>query len=89
MSTLTMLLSTPLADLRTYWLEERCCDKPMRSPLWFHAAHRPGWLLSDLALDHTCRRCGAMPALTLLPQDRVGLPIKNMRVDLVDRFDES
>jgi hypothetical protein len=29
----------------------------------------------------------AMPALTLLPQDRVGLPIKDMRVDLVDRFD--
>ena len=58
------------------------------SPLWFHAAHWPGWLLSDLALDHTGRRCGAMPALTLLPHDRVGLPIKSARVDLVDRFDE-
>lgn len=88
MPTLTTLLSTPLADLRAYWLEERCCDEPMLSPLWFHAARWPGWLLSDLALDHTCRRCGAMPALTLLPQDRVGLPIRDMRVALIDRFDE-
>ena len=29
-----------------------------------------------------------MPALTLLPHDRVGLPIKSTRVDLVDRFDD-
>ncbi len=88
MPTLTALLSTPLADLRAYWLEERCCDEPMRSPLWFHAARWPGWVLSDLALDHTCGRCGAMPALTLLPQDQVGLPIMNRRVDLVDQFVE-
>ena len=88
MNTLTTLLSTPLADLRAYWLEKRCCEEPLRSPLWFHAAHWPGWLLSDVALDHTCHRCGAMPALTLLPQDRVGIPLKDMRVEIVDRFDE-
>ena len=88
MPTLTSLLSTPLAELRGFWLEERCCGKPTRSPLWFHAARWPGWLLSDLAMDHTCWRCGVMPALTLLPQDRVGLPIKSTGVDLVDRFDE-
>ena len=88
MHTLTTLLSTPLADLRTYWLEERCCDKAMVSPLWFHATRFSGWLLSDLVLDYTCQRCGAMPALTLLPQDRIGLPIKSAQIDLVDRFDE-
>lgn len=33
MHTLTMLLSTPLADLRACWLEERCCEEPLRSPL--------------------------------------------------------
>ena len=88
MHTLTTLLSTPLADLRAYWLEERCCGRPKLSPLWFHAARWQGWLLSDLALDHTCRRCGTMPALTLLSQDRVGQPIKAKRIHLVDRFDE-
>ena len=88
MHTLTTLLSTPLADLRAYWMEERCCCGPRLSPLWFHAARRHGWLLSDLALDHTCRCCGAMPALTLLSQDRTGLPIRRARIDIVDRFDE-
>ena len=29
-----------------------------------------------------------LPALTLLSQDRVGLPIKGAGVHLVDRFDE-
>ena len=87
MHTLTSLLSTPLADLRACWLEERCCDERLRSPLWFHAARWPGWLLSDLALDHTCQRCGATPALTLLPQEQVELPLKDMRIDLADRFD--
>ena len=86
MHTLTTLLSTPLADLRAYWLEERCCGEPRLSPLWFHAARWPGWLLSDLALDHTCRRCGAMPALTLLSQDRVGGPVKDTRVVIADKF---
>ena len=89
MHTLTTLLSTPLDNLRGYWLEERCCEEPVLSPLWFHAARWPGWLLSDLALDYTCGRCGAMPALTLLPQDRVGRPIKDTRVDLADRFSGS
>ena len=89
MHTLTTLLSTPLADLRAYWVEERCCSKPRLSPLWFHAARWHGWLLSDLALDHTCRRCGAMPALALLSQDRTGLPIRGAPIYIVDRFDES
>ena len=48
-----------------------------------------GWLLSDLAMDHTCRRCGAMPALALLMQNRAGLPNEDARVELADRFDES
>lgn len=87
MHTLTTLLSTPLADLRAYWLEERCCGEPRLLPLWFHAAQWHGWLLSDLALDHTCQRCGAMPALTLLPQDRFGLPLTDVRFDLAHRFD--
>ncbi len=87
MDTLTTLLSTPLANLRAYWLEEQCCGEPGLASLWFHAARWPEWLLSDLALDHTCRRCGAMPALTLLSQDRLRQPIKDMRIDLADRFD--
>ncbi len=86
---LTSLLSTPLPELRRYWLEETCCGEPERSPVWFHAARRPGWLLSDLALDYACQRCGAMPALALLPQDRAGLPVANGRVDVVNRFDET
>ena len=58
------------------------------SPLWFHAARRHGWLLSELMLDHTCQRCGVMPVLVLLPQDRTGLPIKGVPINIVDRFDE-
>ncbi len=88
MHTLIALLSTPLADLRAYWLEERCCGEPRLSPLWFHAARWHGWLLSDLALDHTCRSCGVMPALTLVSQDRTGLPIRSARIEIADRFDE-
>ena len=89
MHTLTALLSTPLADLRAYWLEEQCCGEPRLSPLWFHAARWRGWLLSDLALDHTCRCCGAMPALTLMSHDKTGLPIRSARINIVDCFDES
>ncbi len=85
---LTSMLSTPLLELRDYWLEEMCCRGPLRSPLWFHAARRSGWLLSDLALDHTCEHCGTMPALALVPQDKAGLPVADVRVDLIDRFDE-
>ncbi len=59
----TLALATPLANLRGYWLEMRCCGGPKRSPLWFHAALRPGWLLSDLGLDHSCPSCGTTPAL--------------------------
>ena len=87
MHTLTALLSTPLAELRAYWLEEQCCGEPRLSPLWFHASRWHGWLLSDLALDHTCRYCDAMPALTLLLQDRACLPIRGARIEIVDRFD--
>ena len=83
------MLSTPLPELRGYWLEETCCREPVLSPLWFHAARRPGWLLSDLAMDHTCERCGAMPALALLPQAKCGLPEGAERVELANRFDES
>ena len=89
MPTLTSLLSTPLVELRGFWLEERCCGEPTGSPLWFHAARWLGWLLSDLAMDHACRRCGAMPALALLAQNRSGLPSEDPRVDPADRFDES
>lgn len=84
------MLSMPLPklpELRGYWLEETCCREPVRSSLWLHAARWPSWLLSDLALDHTCRHCGAMPALALLPQDRSGLLASAGRVELVDRFD--
>lgn len=88
MHTLATLLSTPLAELRAYWLEEQCCGEPKFSPLWFHAARWRGWLLSDLALDHTCWCCGAMPVLTLVSQDRTGLPIRSARIAIVDRFDE-
>ena len=83
------MLSMPLLDLRGYWLEETCCRDPALSPLWFHAARPPGWLLSDLALDHTCQHCRAMPALVLLPQDKAGLAEGAGRVKLVDRFHES
>ena len=77
MHSLTTLLSTPLAGLRAFWLDERCCGGPRLSPLWFHAARWHGWL-----------HCGAMPALTLLSQDRAGLPIRSARIEIADRFDE-
>ena len=82
------MLSTSLTCLRSYWLEETCCREPMRSPLWFHAARRPGWPLSDLALDCTCARCGTMPALVLVPQDRCGLPTRIGHIEVVSRFEE-
>ena len=86
---LISLLATPLSDLRGYWLEETCCREPVRSPVWYHAARWPGWLLSDLALDHTCGRCGAMPALALLPQDRCGRPMNTGRIEVITRFEEN
>ncbi len=85
---LISMLSKPLPELRGYWLEETCCREPVLSPLWFHAARRPGWLLSYLAPQHTCHHCSAMPALALLTQDRFSMPIGAERVMLVDRFDE-
>ena len=88
MHTLTTLLSIPLADLRAYWLAERCCGEPRLSPLSLHAARWHGGLLSDLSLDHTCRCCGAMPALTLLSQDRASLPIRSAQIEIADSFDE-
>jgi len=83
---LTLALATPLADLRGYWLEMRCCGGPKCSPLWFHAALRPDWLLSDLALDHTCPSCGTMPALALLRQAKDGMPIASRRMEIVGPF---
>ena len=80
------VLATPLSTLRRYWLESRCCGQPERSPLWYHAARRPGWLLSDLAMDHTCSRCGAMPALALLRSGRDGMPVKGWRLPVAERF---
>ena len=85
---LVSMLSMPLPELRGHWLEETCCRGPVRSPIWFHAACRPSWLLSDLALDHTCERCGAMPALALVPQDRCGLPMGAGRIEVVSRFEK-
>ena len=82
----TTALSTPLANLRTLWLETQCCAGPERSPLWYHAARRSGWLLSDLAMDHACARCGAMPALALLRSGRDGRPVETWRLPVADRF---
>ncbi len=70
---LVSLLSTPLAELRGHWLEETCRREPVRSPMWFHAAHWSGWLLSDLAL---------------VTQDKIGQPADTGRIELVSRFDK-
>ena len=87
--TLKDALATPLSDLRGYWLESRCCGEPERSPLWFHAARWLGWLLSDFAMDHTCSRCGAMPALALLRSGRDGMPTKGWRLEVAKLFVDS
>ena len=62
---LSSTLSTPLAELRSHWLEERCCGSPVRSPMWFHAVRWPGWLLPDLAMNHGCARCSTVTAVPL------------------------
>ena len=85
---LSSTLSMPLAELRGHWLEERCCGGAIRSPMWLHAVRWPGWLLSDLAMDHGCARCGTMPALALLASDRLGQPVTHRRIELADRFEE-
>lgn len=82
-------LSTPLADLHRFWLEMQCCAGPERSPLWYHAARQPGWLLSDLAMDHACVRCGAMPALALLRSGRDGRPVETWRLRVAFLFVEN
>ena len=84
--TLKNALATPLSALRRYWVESRCCGEPERSPLWYHAARWPGWLLSDLAMDHTCSRCGAMPALVLLQSGHDGMPVEEWRLLVAERF---
>jgi len=85
----TTALSTPVADLRTFWLEMRCCAGPERSPLWYHAARQPGWLLSDLAMDHAWVRCGAMPALALLRSGRDEMPVEKWRLPVAYLFVEN
>lgn len=82
-------LATPLTDLRTYWLETRCCVGLERSPLWYYAVCWPDWLLSDLAMDHSCPRCGALPALALLRSGRDRMAVEGWRLQLADRFVES
>ena len=79
-------LATPLSALRSYWLEIQCCGEPERSPIWYDAARLPGWLLSDLATDHTCSRCGAMPVLVLLRSGRDGMPVKGWQLQVAERF---
>ena len=82
-------LSTPLTDLRGLWLEAHCCDGPERSPLWYHAARRPGWRLSDLVMDHSCLRCCALPALALLQSGGDGMPVEEWRLVVAERWMES
>ena len=79
-------LATPLTDLRSYWLEARCCTGPERSPVWYHAVRLPDWLLSDLAMDYSCPTCGAMPALALLRSGRDGMPVEGRQMVVTDRF---
>ena len=63
------------------------CDEARRSPVWYHVARHPNWLLSDFAFDHTCPRCGVMPALALLMLDRVGLASGESRIEVADCFE--
>lgn len=75
--TLAEALATPLVDLRSFWLEARCCRRH-RSPLWFHAARRPQDLLSDFAFA----------ALTLLRSERTGAPAQGWRLQVCEAFEE-
>ncbi|WP_338929212.1 hypothetical protein WDZ11_22245 (plasmid) [Roseomonas mucosa] len=85
--TLAEALATPLVELRSYWLEARCC-RVERSPLWFHAARRPQDLLSDFAFEYACLACGVMPALALLRSDRLGAPAQGWRLMVCEAFRE-
>lgn len=84
--TLSEALSTPLSDIRSLWLEARCC-REHRSPLWFHVARRPHDVLSDLVFEYTCPKCGVQPALALLRSERTGGPAAGWRLELCDAFD--
>ena len=55
------------------------------------AALVPGGPLAGMATigPSLGRRCGAMPALTLLPQDRIGGPVKDTRVVIAERFSDT
>ena len=67
----------------------RCAAAASRSvSALVHAALRPDWLLSDLALDHTCPSCNTMAALALLRQDKGGMPVTHWCLNIVGSFDE-
>ncbi|MBI0538720.1 hypothetical protein D9599_24480 [Roseomonas sp. KE2513] len=85
--TLAEALATPLVDLRTFWLEARCCRRH-RSPLWFHAVKRPQDLLSDFAFEYACPECEVMPALTLLRSERTGAPAQGWRLHVCEAFED-
>ena len=64
-------LATPLSNLRTLWLDAECCAGPNHSPIWYCAARWPGWLLSDLAMNHSCPPAVKMQALArVVPGER-------------------
>jgi hypothetical protein len=85
---LQLLLATPLAELRDRWLQVDCACGTTRTPMWFHAAQHPDWLMSDLALDFSCSNCWEAPGMTLLGQNRLGQPLTAEQIRIVERFVE-